>query len=94
MIDGVKVSVNDRTVNVEGPKGKLDIELRPEVDVAMSDDGKEAIVTRKNEDRISKAMHGLTRALLNNMSLDAKRDTRRNSNFRVSVMSATFKAIL
>ena len=72
MIDGVKLSVNDRTVNVEGPKGKLDIQLRPEVDVAMSDDGKEAIVTRKNEDRISRAMHGLTRALLNNMVIGCK----------------------
>ena len=72
IVDGVKVSVAGSQLNVEGPVGKLSIELRPEVDVAVNDDGKEAIVSRKKDDRISRAMHGLTRALLNNMVIGCK----------------------
>jgi len=78
LIAGVKVSVNDRTVNVEGPAGKLDIQLRPEVDVTVNEETKEANVTRKNDDRISKAMHGLTRALLNNMIIGCKEGYEKN----------------
>ena len=39
IVDGVKVSVNGRTLSVEGPEGKLEIQLRPEVDVAVNEDG-------------------------------------------------------
>ena len=73
IVDGVKVSVNGRTLSVEGPEGKLEIQLRPEVDVAVNEDGKEALVSRKSDDRTSKAMHGLTRALLNNMVIGCKK---------------------
>ena len=78
LIAGVKVAVNGRTVNVEGPAGKLEIQLRPEVDVTVDEEAKEANVTRKNEDRISKAMHGLTRALLNNMIIGCKEGYEKN----------------
>ena len=78
IVSGVKVSVNGRTLNVDGPVGKLDIELRPEVDVVVGDDGKEATVTRKKDDRISRAMHGLTRALLNNMVIGCKEGYEKN----------------
>ncbi len=64
---GVKVSVAKRVVTVEGPKGKLEIEHRPEVQVAVSDDGSTVEVTRSDEERTSRALHGLTRALINNM---------------------------
>ena len=72
ILAGVKVSVNGRNLAVEGPAGKLDIELRPEVEVSVDEEAKEATVTRKGDDRISKAMHGLTRALLNNMIIGCK----------------------
>jgi large subunit ribosomal protein L6 len=70
--DGVKVSIADRTVNVEGPKGKLSFEHREEVSVAMGDDGKTLVVSRRDDERASRAYHGLTRALINNMILGVK----------------------
>jgi large subunit ribosomal protein L6 len=61
----VKVAVDGRTVRVEGPKGKLAFEHRPEIAVAV--EGSAVVVKRKQEDRQSRALHGLTRALINNM---------------------------
>jgi large subunit ribosomal protein L6 len=62
---GVKVSIADRLVKVEGPKGKLEFTHHPGVTVAS--DGKQVTVTRPNDERLSRALHGLTRALVNNM---------------------------
>ncbi|WP_254510665.1 50S ribosomal protein L6 [Anatilimnocola floriformis] len=70
IIDGVKVGVNGRTVNVEGPKGKLSWEHRPEVCVAV--DGKNVVVKRANDEREARAFHGLTRAVINNMIFGCK----------------------
>ena len=62
---GVTVAVNDRTVQVEGPKGKLAWEHRPELKVEV--DGDNVVVTRVNEHRETRAYHGLTRSLIQNM---------------------------
>jgi len=70
VLDGVKVSVSGRTVNVEGPKGKLSWEHRPEVEVKV--DGKLVQVSRKSDERLARALHGLTRAILNNMIIGVK----------------------
>ena len=67
VVDGVKVSVADQQVVVEGPKGKLEFGLRPEVTVQVADDGREVVVSRHAEDRTSRELHGLTRAVINNM---------------------------
>jgi len=67
IIDGVKVAINDRRVTVEGPLGKLDYEHRPEVRVALDDDGKNVLVSRDSDERASRAFHGLTRSLIANM---------------------------
>lgn len=64
---GVKVSVSHREVTAEGKLGKLVWSHRPEVDVEVSEDGKEINVTRKEDNRTGRALHGLTRALINNM---------------------------
>lgn len=65
--DGAKVSVSGRTIDIEGPKGKLSYEHRPEVGVVVDDDSKEVRVTRDNDERSSREFHGLTRALIANM---------------------------
>ena len=70
IIDGVKVSVAAGAINVEGPKGKLSYEHRPEIDIKV--DGNEVLVSRKADDRNSKAFHGLTRSLVNNMIIGVK----------------------
>jgi large subunit ribosomal protein L6 len=72
VIDGVKVTIGDRKVDVEGPLGKLSFTHREEIDVALSEDGKTISVSRHNDERESRALHGLTRALINNMILGVK----------------------
>jgi large subunit ribosomal protein L6 len=62
---GVTVDVGKSSFTVEGPKGKLSQEYRPEVVIALEDG--QVIVTRKNESKRAKSMHGLYRNLLNNM---------------------------
>ena len=64
---GVKVTVQDHLVKMEGPKGKLELNVHPLIAVKLDDAKKELIVTRPDDERQSKALHGLTRALLNNM---------------------------
>ena len=65
--EGVKVQIADRTVTVEGKLGKLQWEHRPEVSVAFDEQAKVMSVTRQDDQRQSRALHGLTRALLANM---------------------------
>ena len=72
LIDGVKVTVNGRQVNIEGPKGKLSWEHRPEVSVTVDAGAKQVVVARRNDEREARAFHGLTRALLNNMMFGVK----------------------
>ena len=60
-----KVTVNDRHVAVEGPKGKLELDVHPTITVVQEDGN--LIVTRPNDLKPSKALHGLTRSLLANM---------------------------
>ena len=62
---GVTVSVSDRVITVEGPKGKLDFTHRPEVTVAVEEG--QVVVSRGDDTRTSRELHGLTRALVNNM---------------------------
>ncbi len=67
ILDGVKVSVDGKKITVEGPKGHLSRALDASVDVEVQDGGKSLVVKRQNDERQSKAMHGLTRALVRNM---------------------------
>ena len=62
----VKVSVdgNGHLVKVEGPKGKMSFPFNPRVTVAV--DKGEVKVTRPDETRLSKGLHGLTRTLVKN----------------------------
>jgi large subunit ribosomal protein L6 len=62
---GVDVSISGRHVTVKGPKGELAREL-PEPITASLDDGV-VTVSRPDDQRSSKALHGLSRALVNNM---------------------------
>lgn len=63
---GAKVTVDGRMVKVEGPKGTLNYEHRPEVSVAV-EDGKSVVVSGDSLNRESRMYHGLTRALIANM---------------------------
>ena len=61
----VKVAVKGQSVHVEGPKGKLDWELPRRTSLKVQD-GK-VVVSRQGDDAAAKALHGLSRALVNNM---------------------------
>src|ERR1700721_2658930 len=61
----VKVEIKGQKVFVEGPKGKLNFELPRRTSAKI--DGANVLVSREGEDAEAKALHGLSRALINNM---------------------------
>jgi large subunit ribosomal protein L6 len=61
----VQVSVDGQKVTVKGPKGELDLAVAEPIKVAV-DDGT-VTVTRPDDERRSRQLHGLTRTLVNNM---------------------------
>lgn len=62
---GVTITVDPDNIVVKGPKGELSQFTMPEVDVKV--EGDEVIVTRKNDEKVARAKHGLMRSLINNM---------------------------
>jgi len=63
--DKVNVSVADNHVSVEGPKGRLEMDIPKRTSVSQEDNILK--VSRDGDDREARAMHGLSRSLLNNM---------------------------
>src|SRR5947207_4750743 len=61
----VKVEVKGQRVSVEGPKGKLNWELPRRTSLKV--DNGSVVVSRQGEDPQARALHGLSRALVNNM---------------------------
>ena len=64
---GVKVQIADGTVKVEGPKGKLEMKPHLAMTVKQDDKTKAIVVTRPDDERENRALHGLTRSLIANM---------------------------
>ena len=64
-IGKAKVAIAGQKINVEGPKGKLTLDVHPRIKVKQEDGN--LIVERPDDEKPSKALHGLTRALLANM---------------------------
>ena len=67
VIAGVKVNIAGQHVKVEGAKGKLELDVHPLIAVKIDEATKEIVVTRPNDEKPTKALHGLTRSLLFNM---------------------------
>jgi large subunit ribosomal protein L6 len=61
----VKVDIKRNQVTVAGPKGSLSRDFHPDMEIALEDN--QVLVRRPTDQRHHKALHGLTRALLNNM---------------------------
>jgi len=63
---GLDVKIDGRTVTVKGPKGTLSHTVAEPITVERADDGS-ILVKRPDDERRSKAMHGLSRTLINNL---------------------------
>jgi large subunit ribosomal protein L6 len=60
----VKVAIAGERVMVEGPKGKMQLSFNRRVEVVVKDG--QVVVTRPDEERLSKSLHGTTRTIINN----------------------------
>jgi large subunit ribosomal protein L6 len=65
ILAGVKVLKTDHTVKVAGPKGELFAAVHPDIGVEIKE--KTIVVTRSSDAKKQRALHGLWRALLQNM---------------------------
>ncbi|MCR5150757.1 MAG: 50S ribosomal protein L6 [Clostridiales bacterium] len=63
--EGVDVQIDGATVTVKGPKGTLSRTVHPNMEVTI--EGKEIKVTRPNDEKLNRSLHGLTRTLIANM---------------------------
>ncbi|MCL2091675.1 MAG: 50S ribosomal protein L6 [Micrococcales bacterium] len=63
---GVDVTIDGALVTVKGPKGTLNHTVPSPIAVARDDAGA-IVVTRPDDERLSRSLHGLTRTLINNM---------------------------
>lgn len=64
---GVEVSVANGKISVKGKDGSLDFQYHPAINVAYDDGAREINITRPNDQRSSRELHGLTRSLISNM---------------------------
>lgn len=61
---GVTITINESRITVKGPKGAIERDVHPEITVTQRDG--QLLVTRPSDQSRHRALHGLTRALLNN----------------------------
>jgi large subunit ribosomal protein L6 len=61
---GVDVKIDGQAVTVKGPKGELSLTVANPIEVAIEDG--QVLVTRPDDERNSRSLHGLTRTLINN----------------------------
>ena len=61
---GVEVKIDGRAVSVRGPKGELALTVASPIEVVIDDN--QVVVTRPDDERSSRALHGLTRTLIAN----------------------------
>ena len=70
--DGVEVTLNDRVITVKGPKGTLTREITAPINVKV--EGNIITVERPDDEPKNKSLHGLNRALINNMITGVKEE--------------------
>jgi large subunit ribosomal protein L6 len=80
--EGVRVNIQGSQVAVTGPKGNLSREFHPDMEIGQ--EGGQLVVHRPTDQRHHKALHGLTRALLNNMVIGVTQVEARSKVITVS----------
>ena len=76
---GVDVNVNGTTVTVKGPNGTLSMDAHPNMTVSI--EGSEIIVSRPNDAKENRSLHGLTRTLIHNMIVGVTEGFKKNLGF-------------
>jgi large subunit ribosomal protein L6 len=61
---GVTVTAENGVIAVKGPKGELSLTVASPIEVAIADN--QVVVTRPNDERLARSLHGLTRTLISN----------------------------
>jgi len=94
---GVQCELKGLHLKVTGPKGTLERDLRPDVDVKIEDS--EIVVERRSEAKKDRAFHGLTRALINNMVVGVSEGFKRSLQiegvgYRVSMQGKNLNLML
>ncbi|WP_437186248.1 50S ribosomal protein L6 [Planctomicrobium sp. SH668] len=64
---GVTVAIKDGEIRVKGKNGELSHVWHPNITVSVDEAAKEIVVTRPDDVRLNRSLHGLTRALIANM---------------------------
>jgi len=64
---GVTVTIEGQDVAVKGPKGELSLTVKEPIHAALVEN--QVVVTRPDDERLSRSLHGLTRTLINNLIL-------------------------
>jgi large subunit ribosomal protein L6 len=95
---GVEVTLAGQSVTVKGPKGTLSHEVPDPITIAKADDGS-LVVTRPDDGRESRSLHGLTRSLVANMVIGvtdgyAKAMEIRGVGYRVAAKGADLEFAL
>ncbi|VAW73027.1 LSU ribosomal protein L6p (L9e), partial [hydrothermal vent metagenome] len=67
--DGVHITIANGTIGVKGKNGDLNFTYHPNMSVEFDSEKREVRVTRPDDSRQNRALHGLTRSLINNMVL-------------------------
>ena len=62
---GAKVALDKKKISIEGPLGKLSFNIHFRITVEVKDNN--IIVTRPSDSKVDRALHGTTRAIINNM---------------------------
>ena len=65
--DGVEISISGKTIQVKGKNGELTWTFHENMEVAFDANAKVINVTRPDDQRANRALHGLARSLINNM---------------------------
>lgn len=95
---GVDVNIDGQLVTVKGPKGTLSHRVAEPITVGKGDDGQLA-VSRPNDERVSKSLHGLSRTLIANMVIGVTAGYTKNleivgTGYRVAAKGTTLEFAL
>lgn len=85
---GVEVKIEGHTVTAKGPLGTETVTLRPELSVAQ--EGNTVVVTRNNDDRKSRSLHGLSRTLVANAIHGVKTGFEKN----LEIVGVGYRAVM